>query len=826
MNIITKTALANRRQNKSRNILIGVAIVITALLLTIVPTIGIGAVNLQFAAVNKMYPNFHTMYRYVNETQIAQMKQMEEIEAYGVRQDPGRIVSDEYTMMLLYYDETAAALNKLEVAEGVMPKGEDEIVMSEGMLKALGIQAQIGDTISLPYQISTYRGLGLPKEREFRIVGFLEDTEKNEEEKLYSALVSEAFVKAELPEEQRYYRGYAVFSNIPEHATTEDVKDISKEVGRSCKVEETNIVPNGEYLSANYVDIGVYVVILLVMVIAVLAGIMTIYSIYYVSMMNKVQEYGKLKAIGATKRQIRKLVFREGFSVAVIAIPIGVIAGAVFSYGLMRFLYQTEFAMTNPEIYVIKELLKNHEVRIIQPWIIGMAVLVSLVTVYFSLLQPMKTAGKITPIEAIRFHGETKKSQKTRKGYRELNIWKLTVSNLFRNKKRTLITILTLSIISILFMAIATVLNCVDPDIRSRHRVRRDFEVYIESWSSDLAHPERALNQIQKNNPVNEAFIQQVQAIDGVTKVEENWGVDVRLEEAKDLDGSYYETGMGAISDSDLEELKRYVTAGSIDLEKLKEGNDVILVSQALIKYELKEYRPGDKVHLQIMDGDRIIKKEYTIMAIADPFRSLVNETGFVMPQETLQAMLQTSGIMGLDITAEPDKLVAVETALTELVSDEEFLELQSYEEVLQEEKEGMSFIFGGCYLLIAILGVVGILNLINTMINSVYVRRRELGMLQAIGLSGKQTLRMLQLEGLFYTAGTLVIALGLGNLAGYGCFVYAKNTNFYDVNIYQYPTGPTVILVVTVLVVQLLITYLVNADFKKLSLIDRIRSS
>ena len=78
-------------------------------------------------------------------------------------------------------------------------------------------------------------------------------------------------------------------------------------------------------------------------------------------------------------------------------------------------------------------------------------------------------------------------------------------------------------------------------------------------------------------------------------------------------------------------------------------------------------------------------------------------------------------------------------------------------------------------YAFLIILGAIGIMNLINTMINSIYTRRRELGMIQAIGMSEKQLVRMMQLEGLFYTAGTLLVSLGLGSLAGYGVFLYAK---------------------------------------------------
>ena len=58
----------------------------------------------------------------------------------------------------------------------------------------------------------------------------------------------------------------------------------------------------------------------------------------------------------------------------------------------------------------------------------------------------------------------------------------------------------------------------------------------------------------------------------------------------------------------------------------------------------------------------------------------------------------------------------------------------------------------GACYAFIIILAAISIMNLINTMINSVHVRKKELGMMQAIGMSDRQLMKMLQLEGIFYT--------------------------------------------------------------------------
>ena len=117
-----------------------------------------------------------------------------------------------------------------------------------------------------------------------------------------------------------------------------------------------------------------------------------------------------------------------------------------------------------------------------------------------------------------------------------------------------------------------------------------------------------------------------------------------------------------------------------------------------------------------------------------------------------------------------------------------------------------------------------GIMNLVNTMMNSIYTRRRELGMIQAIGMSEKQLIRMLQLEGIIYTLGTLAVSVGIGSLVGYGAFLYAKTKHMFRISEYHFPVVPAVLLICVVAFLQVLLTYGVSANFRKLSLIDRIR--
>lgn len=115
-------------------------------------------------------------------------------------------------------------------------------------------------------------------------------------------------------------------------------------------------------------------------------------------------------------------------------------------------------------------------------------------------------------------------------------------------------------------------------------------------------------------------------------------------------------------------------------------------------------------------------------------------------------------------------------------------------------------------------------MNLINTMINSVHVRRKELGMLQAIGMSDRQLGKMLRLEALFYTFGTLAVSVGLGSLLGYPVFLYAKAEKMLEITTYRYPFAAAVIVSVTLFAVQEILTLALVKSVRKDTLIERVR--
>ena len=154
MNVITTTAFANLRKNKSRNILIGTAIALTAFLLTLLPTMVTGQLSLQFQAVNELYAPIHGVYRNVDGETAAEMAEDDVFETVCRREIAGKIYTGDkdITADMFALDETVIELSRIELKEGTFPKKADEIVVSEGCLKAMGLEGGVGDRIKVPYQ--------------------------------------------------------------------------------------------------------------------------------------------------------------------------------------------------------------------------------------------------------------------------------------------------------------------------------------------------------------------------------------------------------------------------------------------------------------------------------------------------------------------------------------------------------------------------------------------------------------------------------------------------------------------------------------------------
>lgn len=825
MKMINRVALANTKYHKGKNLLSGIAIILTSVLVFLITSIGLGVVNVQNAAVNKVYPTWHAMYRQVSEENMGKIAQHDLIGEYGLRQDVGESVLNKDDFILIsYLDNGAQKLAKQTFTKGHAPKKGNDAVLSRDALKTLGYpNAKIGDTIKIPIQIYEADGMGLQQEKTFRLTGFSPDIKNESDEKIFSMLVSKDFMEEVIPKKQRSYR-MMIRLNETAATSTDAIKEQVKEIGKNFDVTEDNIVENSDYLFANYIDPAFYSGMAIIVGIILIAGALTIYSIYYVSLINKVQEFGKLAALGATKRQIRQIILRENLIVAGLSIPAGLLIGIAavkFVFFQLISSISSEQAMTKE----MRQVLDNGEVSLILPWIIAMTIGVTLLTVILASLKPMRQASKIMPIEAMRYTGQMQGNKKQRKGFIDLNLRRLANANLSRNKKRTMVTIFSLGMIGILFVVISTVFSCMNPKQAARDTIAEDYCMSIASREGDKMRPELKWTVIQQNNPLNNKVINKIKAIDGVEKVDAFQSITGEVPSVKDPGTDKpMSLSIGGISKDQMDLINRDIEKGHATYEELNSGDKVIATGYILANYP--EIKIGDTLTFKFFDGNRTFEKDMTIIGGGSFAQSVTNFDNFLMSNEAIKKLSKNNLTYYVNIKAAKGKIKTVQSAIENIEEGNELFRLESYEEVLKQWEDTLQLTAGAGYAIMLVLAIVGIMNLINTTIDSILSRKKELGVMQAIGMSNQQMKKMLRTEGFVYAGGIILLAGGLGSILGYLVYLYAESHSLMQIKVYQYPLIQVLLMILLVVIVQLILTYATTTIVNKETVIKRIQAS
>ena len=105
---------------------------------------------------------------------------------------------------------------------------------------------------------------------------------------------------------------------------------------------------------------------------------------------------------------------------------------------------------------------------------------------------------------------------------------------------------------------------------------------------------------------------------------------------------------------------------------------------------------------------------------------------------------------------------------------------MDTYHAQLQSAEFASSMMKLGCYLFMAIVGLIGFMNMANTIIMNITTKKQEYGILQAVGMTNKQLNLCLQLQGMMFTVGTICVALIIGLPLGYALFFYAKHNGIF----------------------------------------------
>lgn len=804
MKTTTKLATSNLGTNKSRTVLISISIMLTTMLLTVIALSGYGFAKEQKVNAAKRYGEHFGGYVRVSNEIYEKMKIHGEFLDVGKMTNFASVSLEDADGILSYMDETAQKLGHVSTSEGVLPVKENEIAGQKGFFESAGFKnPRIGDRVSLSYRIGdTYVTTG-----EFVISGFMAESEANDLKKLYGAYVSEAFFENAVLEEDRSYN--VVFKvkgaeELNEDQMAEKIENLAEELG----LDKTQVVINTAYLmwllDPGIETIGICSVIA---ILVVLFSALVIYNIFYVGIIQKVQEYGKLRALGTTKKQIKNILLKEGMILAGIGVAAGLLLGTLVSNLFFQWLMG--------EMYKDLSMTDMETVSVFNLPLMLLAAAISFITVYLSLKKPMRVAAGISPVEAMCYQEDSVKGKGTRNGYSSINVMRLTMSNLSRNKKRTLTTIFTMGLSCVMFVVIANVAGNMDAAYDARKQVEKgDFYIALDCAVNDTAYPENNLNHVQQQKLMSDEWLDEIRNIDGVTKVETRKAVRALRKNVNGEEDELY-TWVPALSKEDYQKLE--TERGTIDYDSVNKNNEIVFASDYWM--DTYGYKIGDKVKLTFYDGDKEIPMTFTLTGSTEA------NSMFVLTEEQLEAMNLTEDMtVDVWVSCEKDKLASVQSALEQMTGESEYYALITYQDAYKLSNMGVVMTKGALYALLGIIGVIGFMNMANTLITSIITRRRELGILQAIGMTKKQLSHMLQMEGLVFTVGTLLVSLSLGNLLGYLAWMKCKAEHIFGISTYNVPMAELLAMTGILFVLQMVLSGYMSGYLQKEALIERIR--
>lgn len=804
MKTTTKLAISNLQTNKSRTVLISISVMLTTMLLTVIALSGYGLIKENKINAARLYGEFYGGYIRVNDEILEKMKLHGEFLDVGKMTNFATVSLEEADGILSYIDETAKELGHVSTSEGVLPVKENEIAGQKGFFEKAGLMNPgIGDKVSLSYRIGDSEVMT----GDFVISGFMTEGEKNDLAKVYGAYVSESFFEDTVPEADRSYN--VVFKvkdgeELNEDQMQEKIEDLASELG----LDKTQVVINNAYLmwllDPGLETIGICSVIA---ILVVLFSVLVIYNIFYVGIIQKVQEYGKLRAIGTTKKQIKKILLREGMILA----GIGTAAGLLLGTLLANFFFQWLLG----EMYESLSMTDMETVSAFNLPLMLLTAVISFAAVYISLKKPMRIAAGISPVEAMRYQEDSAKGKGTRNGYSSINVMRLTMSNLARNRKRTLTTIFTMGLSCVMFVVIANVAGNMDAEYDARMHVEKgDFYITLDCRMDDTTYPENNLNHVQQQDLMSEEWLDEIQSIDGVTKVETRKAIRALRENVNGEEDELY-TQVTALSKEDYQKLD--TEQGILNYDSAEKNNEIIFgVNYWMDTYG---YKIGDEVKLTFFDGDKEIPMTFTLTGSTEA------NSMFILTEEQLEAMNVTEN-MTIDawVSCDKDKLESVWSTLKQMTEGSEYYEMNTYQDAYKLSNMSVIMTKGALYALLGIIGVIGFMNMANTLITSIITRRRELGILQAIGMTKKQLSHMLQMEGLVFTVGTLLVSLSLGNVLGYLVWMKCKAEHVFGISTYGVPVAELLVMTGILLVLQMVLSGYMSGYLQKEALIERIR--
>lgn len=844
MTLLNKLTIKNLKLNRKRTIVTIIGIMLSVALITAVASMYASGIKSLIKYETIIKGDFHTAFYNVPTSDIDKFINNRNIEKLNITEGIGyaKIDSKNEDKPYAYLKGfTKDALNNLSVrlVKGRLPENTNEIVIPTHLKTNGRLDLKLNDSITLEvgkridskgdelnqsdkYQNTAGEQLVEMQTKTYKIVGIIERPATNIE---YYTAPGYTFIT--------YIDSKNLSGNVDIYAkfTKDGVKNWDKTIANILGVSQvlfrkvynqeieseklteqlkkTYMFDMNKYLidletnpisSTSMGDLGK--VLAIVIVIIVFTSIFCIKNSFDISITEKIKQYGMLRSIGATKKQIKRNVFYEATILGLIGIPLGIILGCLATYILIIIsnYYLTDVIQTGFKLELV-----------FSTYAILVAIILGIITIYFSALKSATRASKVSEIDSIRNSANLKISSKKIKSPKYIKKLfgiggVISFKNLKRNKKKYRTTIISITVSTFVFIALYSFMELAFQNVNNELKVS-DFNISLTT---------NAINDYSYNK-----FLKTVN-LSGV----EDYAI-LRNSELS-FTGSHsskeYLEYFGTKKESDAEEhitifaigkkqYDEYIKSLGLNYDDIKD-KVILFDKQYITSYDknnnkiIKNIRVYDfnKGDVITSTNNQLNLEIGAISSIGPNLLKNLSSSYLIISDEMFDKIAKTNN---LDIYYKASNADKLQDELDSYLNGESY-NIDNKEENVRIMNNLFTLIAIFLYGFIIVISLIGITNIFNTITTNMELRKQEFAMLKSIGMTSKEFKRMIRLESLFMGIKSLLFGILIGIILSYLIYLSSDSDIPYKL--------PIVAIIISILVVFILISLIMKYSLNKIS--------
>lgn len=859
MNLLNKLTIKNLKLNKKRTVVTIIGIMLSVALITAVASIYASGIKSLINYETQIKGNFHTVFYNVPVSDMDKFENNRNIETLNITKGIGyaKVDSKNEDKPYAYIKGfTKESLNNLSIrlVSGRLPENDNEIVIPTHLKTNGRLNLKVNDTITLevgkridstgyeldqnnPYQKYDSEGNGESlietKVKTYKIVGIIERPATNIEN--YSA---PGYTFITYVDYKKMSGNVDVYARFTKDGTKNWYETIANILGvdpvlfkKVYNQEELSKEESDEFVkqmeNAYLIDVNKYLIDLetnpissssisgLGIVVSIVIGIIVFTSVFCIknsfdiSITEKIKQYGMLRSVGATKKQIKRNVFYEATILGLIGIPLGILLGYLASYILIIIsnYYLSDMIQAGFKLEFAFSIIA-----------VLIAIILGIVTIYFSAFRSAKRASKVSPIDSIRNSANIKINPKKIKSPKIIKSifgmgGEISFKNLKRNKKKYRTTVISIVVSVFVFIALSGFMGLAFQEVENEIKVS-DFNISLSANITNENSYNKFIETVKLDNIEDYTLLRSSELFFIGTHYSNEY-LDLLNIKQREQDEEYIT--VFAIGE---EQYKKYIKSLGLNYDDIKD-KAILLDKEYVVRYDdnnkkvtkyidIYDFQKGDIVDSTITSTNKKVNIEIGVVTEKMPF-GLKNRTAryIIVSDEMFDNIAESKG---LDIYYKSSNANKLQDDIDNYLKGEEYYSINNKDENVKQMSNLFTLVGIFLYGFIIVISLIGITNIFNTITTNMELRKQEFAMLKSVGMTTKEFNRMIRLESLFMGVKSLFFGIPIGIALSYIIYHFLSEESGIPYKL------PIVAIIISIAVVFILISLIMKYSMSKIN--------